>query len=77
MNNPKEKAKELVDKFNRAEGDDYDFIGEPGDATMCWRMSRSLAIQCAFIACDELIINSYSNYIEDYWQQVKQEICDL
>jgi hypothetical protein len=69
MNNPKEKARELVEKFIEPtqEWDELD-----GYVASMYR-----AKQCALIACDELIINSYSNYIEDYWQQVKQEIKKL
>lgn len=79
----KEKAIELLDKFSKAEGDDFDFIGEPGDATMCWRMSRSLAKQCALIAVDELIAHSRNTAMaydlsfdesENYWTKVKNEI---
>ena len=66
---PKEKAKELVDKFSTAmqKADmygDYD-IGEK---------------ECAFIAVDELIklACDYSDYDEtvtkEYWTEVKQEI---
>jgi len=78
MNNPKEKAKELVDKYIEME---YlkDFHG----------MYQPLAKQCALIAVDE-ILNSNpccedsdrggnfqwaSN--EYYWQEVKQEINKL
>jgi hypothetical protein len=69
MNNPKEKAKELVDKYIEME---YlkDFHG----------MYQPLAKQCALIAVDEIIQQCW-DYMDidleasyDYWQQVKQEI---
>lgn len=68
---PKEKAKELVDKF---------YIGRSRDnlpLTMYW----SSAIGCALIAVDEVIDilsilpygMEYLSHI-DYWEGVKQEI---
>jgi hypothetical protein len=63
---PKEKAKELVDKYNEL-GKDY---------------TRGVSInefakQCALIAVDELIKNSHSDKRTEYWQQVKHEINQL
>jgi hypothetical protein len=60
---PKEKAKELVDKY---------------DETLTYLESKSKARQCALIAVDE-IINSVDNehvsdIFNDYWEEVKQEI---
>ena len=67
---PKEKAKELIDKF---------------DETMEFYVPARYAKQCALIAVDEIISNTpygfYSGIIPaykgtdlDYWQEVKQEI---
>lgn len=65
---PKEKAKELVDKF---------YIGRSRDnlpLTMYW----SSAIGCALIAVDEIleVTISYDDISKDYefWKEVKQEI---
>ena len=61
---PKEKAKELVDRY---------------DETLTYLESKSKAKRCALIAVDE-ILNHHSQeqglYRIDtyYWQQVKQEI---
>ena len=64
---PKEKAKELVDRYYWVFGDGY--LGDQN-------------IQCALIAVDE-IINEYDRYLHScntndlaikYWQEVKQEI---
>jgi len=75
---PKEKAKELVDKYSEIG------IGHP--------TSLIMPKQCALIAVDEIIKASPTNplkggYIElysdmvdeaiDYWQEVKQEIEEL
>lgn len=70
---PKEKAKELVDKY---------------DDTLTYLESKSKAKQCALIAVDEIInanpykwvpfMNQYSESVLasdiSYWQEVKQEI---
>lgn len=83
----KEKAKDLVDRFNKAEGGEWDFIETNGDyRESTWRMSHSLAKQCALIAVDELIKpmeyekenNWFTQHLnpslERYWQEVKNEI---
>jgi hypothetical protein len=69
---PKEKAKELVDKYFR-------------DEILYWDLSYNQAKLCALIAVDEML-NYFSKetfmmaYPEiaiselDYWQEVKQEI---
>ena len=73
---PKEKAKELYDKFNNPDKTYYPYVHN--------------AQQCALIAVDELIesfnsiydasirnIEKYSGAkygMKDYWQEVKQEI---
>jgi hypothetical protein len=66
---PKEKAIDLIRKFNT--NDNYDFLG-----------GVRRAKQCAIIAVDEIILAiTFNMYDEDaykkednYWQQVKQEI---
>ena len=62
---PKEKAKELVDKYVKME---YlkDFQG----------MYLPLAKQCALIAVDEIIyvLDEYIDPVRMYWQEVKKEI---
>jgi hypothetical protein len=66
---PKEKAKELVDKFQYAKN-----YTNSSNA-----MSESLAKQCALIAVDALISETYAYFSDrkSYWQQVKQEINNL
>ena len=77
---PKEKARELVDKY---------------DNTLTYLESKSKAKQCAMIAVDEIInsrpafpypyevekhvngIFNIINYPIEYWQEVKQEIKNL
>ena len=61
---PKEKAKELVDKFSPLAKNWDCYNDEP--------LEENNAKQCALIAVDEIIQNFFSNF--DYWQQVKQEI---
>jgi len=64
---PKEKAKELVDRF---------------DETLTYLESKQKAKQCALIAVDEIInSNPHSNPLNtdvhstmSYWNEVKQEI---
>ena len=70
---PKEKAKELVEKFSDLEDGEM-YIGK--------------AKQCALIAVDE-IINSLENYGKEsdelqnmendfrYWQEVRQELLNI
>jgi hypothetical protein len=66
---PKEKANELVDRF-----DNIDVLGEEHNGY--------IAQQCALVAVDEIIIiqqgyagnrDEFKTYL-DYWQEVKQEI---
>jgi hypothetical protein len=60
---PKEKAKELVEKY---------------DSTLTYLESKAKAKQCALIAVDEAIEESYlvdKTYCrQEYWEEVKQEI---
>ena len=61
---PKEKAEELVDKFNKPDTTHYPYVHN--------------AQQCALIAVDEIldmVKHTPIEFIEtDYWQEVKQEI---
>jgi hypothetical protein len=67
---PKEKAEELIDKFIKVEGFDYD----------CEYIHKTMAKECALIAVDEIdkAIGWHPfevpNKEIEYWQQVKQEI---
>ena len=65
---PKEKAKELVDKFYTIDSDSEMFDG--------FTMPIFYAERCALIAVDEIlkITLSYAGKDYDYWQEVKQEI---
>ena len=61
---PKEKAKELVDKF---------------DEILTYLESKTKAKQCSLIAVEELVkqevrLNNGRFYPSKYWQEVKQEI---
>jgi hypothetical protein len=68
---PKEKAKELYDKFNNPDTTHYPYVHN--------------AQQCALIAVDEIIdsepqyewSNDYWKNPNDFWQEVKQEIENL
>lgn len=65
---PKEKAKELVDRFGKKVGKEL--------KNGSFRYNIEIAKQCAIIAVDEILNGSRLFYIEDYdyWQEVKQEI---
>ncbi len=62
---PKEKAKELVDRF-----DEF-------TTHHTWRDKNNNAIECALIAVDEILKVLHTNIEDRYWQQVKQEISQL
>ena len=68
---PKEKAEELVDKY-------YSIVWHNGKKVCS--MSKQAAKLCALIAVDEVldaivIINEYDfEPLNEYWQEVKQEI---
>ena len=64
---PKEKAIELVDKFNKPDTTHYPYVHN--------------AQQCALIAVDEILEDNRINYMllgvgisKHYWKEVKQEI---
>ena len=75
---PKEKAKELVEKFIPYTRVFHEVLG--------WEDYIDSAKQCALIAVDEIINSNYKNTLNDlgyrytvnelndYWQEVKQEI---
>ena len=73
---PKEKAKKLVDRYNK-----FDFN------TIVVSTQKEYAKQCALIAVDEILnydirAKCESQFIieqriESYWKQVKQEINNL
>lgn len=65
---PKEKAKELVDKF-------VDFTLQE-----TWQNKNYDAIECALIAVDEIFKShtyGLSPELKKYWEEVKQEIISL
>ena len=79
---PKEKAKELVDKFYDTTPNEA-FIDEPLVLSTPYS-SWGQAKQCALIAVDELINTASPVYdsfwpmnTKDYWQEVKQEIKNI
>ena len=70
MKTPKEKAKELVDKFN----DNMDFN------TLSVSKHLEYAKQCALICVDEVlpVFNTYHSYeLYQYYKEVEQEIKKL
>jgi len=76
---PKEKAKELVDKFKIYADDNYADDTNPyyGQILANKRIVlHNSAKQCALIAVDELINDRLNSNIlyPSYWQEVKQEI---
>jgi hypothetical protein len=83
---PKEKSKELFDKYYDI--DDFGYSrGE--DSFIYWstEVLKKQSKQCALIAVDEIMYNNLMDYPQhstifsphknDYWQQVKQEINKL
>ena len=81
-NSPKEKAKELVEKFNEPTQEWVDNDQEYG-----WLPNLENAKACALIAVDEIMRANimeypqhntiYSPHKNDYWQQVKEAINQL
>jgi len=71
---PKEKAKELVEKFKKVEL--YDSM-EPTDLDCKIEnitSSSFTAKQCALICLEELFINNTKESKHNYWIDVKEEI---
>jgi hypothetical protein len=73
MSNPKEKAKELVEKY-------YELFSFELENTICIYEAK----ECALIAVDlrlngDFIFNSIEYGIDslEYWQEVKQELQNL
>lgn len=65
---PKEKSKELIDKFGLELSADWDLQLSP---------DIHVAKQCALICVDELILNNSEEFDfvgVTYWREVKQEI---
>jgi hypothetical protein len=69
---PKQTAEELVLKYLRIDNNTKEWF------------NKHIAKQCSLIAIDEIIEevlrieDNEGHYIDSkYWQQVKQEICDL
>ena len=67
---PKEKAKELIDKY-------YHLFSVELENTIDYREAKN----CALIAVDE-ILNEYNDFMQTreqfgYWEEVKQEIYEL
>jgi hypothetical protein len=82
---PKEKAKELLDKFIS-----YSYFSDGNNSMNRQYQQEDNAKQCALIAVDEIInssparspINDSSDFLAHfkatkYWQEVKQEILKL
>jgi hypothetical protein len=74
---PKEKAKELYDKFYFVNSESVELI--TGEYEMLFSLHESDAKQCALIALDEIIealeLNSWQNIKQiKYYQEIKQEI---
>lgn len=70
--NPKDKAKELVEKFK-----EHTMYWHEVDG---WVVNLDSAKACALIVVDEMIEEVHKDFTSDtysYWQQVKQEIQNL
>jgi hypothetical protein len=75
MNNPKDKALELVSKYKNAAFNCID-CDMPFCDIPCTRLSLEESKQCALITIDEMLkVGYYSDdKIYDYLHEVKQEI---
>ena len=74
---PKEKAKELFDKFYFVNSESVELI--TGEYEMLFSLHESDAKQCALIALDEIIealeLNTWQNTKQlEYYQEIKLEI---
>ena len=83
---PKEKAKELVEKFYKLMPFKDRKLGSCEETPdLIIEMENLSAIQCAIIAVDEILNLSYFTHdptedddlYKNYWQQVKQELQKL
>jgi hypothetical protein len=64
---PKEKAKELVNRFAKL----------PEEGSLMWYLSFEIAKKCALIAVDEILKITSESYDIDHinwWKEVKKEI---
>lgn len=64
---PKEKAKELFERFENAV---YNYFTNTGDGVEVVMLAK----QSALIAVDEIIKVAYLESARKHWQEVKQEI---
>jgi hypothetical protein len=77
---PKEKAKELVDRFYKKTSEDMPIpTKEQGIDFWLYPMYKEQAKQCALICINEILKGSRLFYIEDYdyWNKLKEEINKL
>lgn len=77
---PKEKAKELFDKFYFVNSDSVELI--TGEYEMLFSLHESDAKLCALIALDEIIealeLNTWQNIKQiEYYQEIKVELIKL
>jgi hypothetical protein len=74
---PKEKAKELVDKYLNASFNCKD-CDMPYCDIRCTQLMKSEAKICALIAVDEILdTGALGNLLEEYYLKVKNEIQEL
>jgi hypothetical protein len=73
---PKEKAKELVDKYLNADFNCKD-CDMPFCDMKCVRLHNYEAKQCALITCNEVLGYMGADRGTEFWQKVKQEIKKL
>tara|TARA_R110000868_G_scaffold88543_2_gene246828 strand:- start:5 stop:238 length:234 start_codon:yes stop_codon:yes gene_type:complete len=75
---PKEKAKELIDRFKSLSQKKCDCLEY---SCTCFRVPTYKAKEMVLIAVDEILNNDgftqFDNYLTDYWKEVKQEIQNL
>ena len=77
---PKEKAKELFDKFYFVNSESVELI--TGEYEILFSLHESDAKQCALIALDEIIealeLNTWQNIKQiEYYQEIKVELIKL
>ena len=73
---PKEKAKELIEKYLECEIDFPYIDTEDGHCVGTGYMTYKSAVKCALISLD-IIINDNPNIYDSYRNQVKEEIKKL